>query len=96
MSQNFQIDWVNRITSYNVCYTKLLRPAVGATVKGAWSGVISNGDTSRVTGTDGVATFYSARSKTSGEVTFCVVDITRVGSEYNPDADLEDCDSIVK
>ena len=72
------------------------QPAVGATVKGAWSGVIINGDTSRVTDADGLATFYSARTKTVGEVEFCVIDITRVDSTYNPDAGLETCNSIEK
>jgi len=71
-------------------------PAVGATVKGAWSGVITNGDTSRVTDAEGIATFYSARTKAGGEVKFCVLDITRAGSTYNPDANLEDCDFIEK
>jgi endo-1,3-1,4-beta-glycanase ExoK len=72
------------------------QPAVGATVKGAWSGVITKGDTSRVTDADGLATFYSARSRTAGEVEFCVIDITRVGSTFNPDASLENCHSIEK
>jgi hypothetical protein len=72
------------------------QPAVGATVKGAWSGVITNGDTSRVTDADGVATFYSARSRTAGEVQFCVTDMTRAGSTYHPEANLESCQSIVK
>jgi len=72
------------------------QPAVGATVKGAWSGVITNGDTSRVTDAEGMATFYSARTKTAGGVEFCVLDITQEGSTYNPDDNLEECDSIEK
>jgi len=72
------------------------QPAVGVTVKGAWSGVITNGDTSRVTDADGVATFYSARSRTAGEVQFCVTDMTRAGSTYHPEANLETCQSLVK
>jgi len=71
------------------------QPAVGATVKGTWSGVITNGDTSRVTGDDGLATFYSARSRTAGEVEFCVTDISLTGSTYQPDASPE-CKSIEK
>jgi endo-1,3-1,4-beta-glycanase ExoK len=72
------------------------QPAIGATVKGTWAGVITNGDTSRVTNEEGLATFYSARSKTAGEVEFCVIDITRLGSAYNPDASLQTCDLIEK
>ncbi len=72
------------------------QPAVGATVKGAWSGVITKGDTSRVTDADGLATFYSARSKTAGAVEFCVTDTARADSTYNPDANLETCNSIEK
>jgi len=71
------------------------QPAVGATVKGVWSGVITNGDTSRVAGDDGLATFYSARSRTAGEVEFCVTDISLTGSTYQPDASPE-CKSIEK
>jgi endo-1,3-1,4-beta-glycanase ExoK len=72
------------------------QPAVGATVKGTWAGVISSGDTNRVTDVNGLATFYSARSKTGGEVQFCVIDITWTGATYNPEASLEICDSIEK
>ena len=72
------------------------QPAVGATVKGFWSGVITKGDTVRVTDIAGMATFYSARTKTAGEVEFCVIDITRDDSTYDPDASLETCNSIEK
>jgi hypothetical protein len=72
------------------------QPAVGATVKGFWSGVITKGDTVRVTGDDGLATFYSARTKTPGKVEFCVTDITRSGSTYNPEDSLDPCNSIEK
>jgi len=73
------------------------QPAAGATVKGTWSGVITNGDTSRITGDDGLATFYSARSKTAGEVEFCVTDIIRTESTYiPPDTGSDACNMIEK
>jgi hypothetical protein len=72
------------------------RPVAGANVKGAWSGVISNGDTSRTTDSSGLATFYSARSKATGAVTFCVSDVALNGLTYNPQSNLETCDSIQK
>jgi hypothetical protein len=71
-------------------------PAISAIVSGVWSGVVANGDTSRDTDADGVATFYSARTKTSGEVTFCVTGITLAGSTYAPDANRQTCASIWK
>lgn len=70
--------------------------AASATVTGAWSGVITKGDTHRDTDSDGVATFYSARTKASGEVTFCVTDITRTGSSYDEADNIQTCASIVK
>ncbi|HSJ05644.1 MAG TPA: family 16 glycosylhydrolase [Longimicrobiales bacterium] len=72
------------------------RPAAGATVDGAWSGVITAGDTRRTTGTDGVATFYSARSKSSGQVTFCVTGVARAGSAYEPADNVVTCSTISK
>ena len=71
-------------------------PVALANVTGAWAGVITNGDTSRDTEPDGVATFYSARTKTSGEVTFCVTDVDLSGSTYLPPEDGEVCASIWK
>jgi beta-glucanase (GH16 family) len=72
------------------------RPVSGASVTGAWSGAITGGDTRRDTGGDGVATFYSARSKNSGPVSFCVSGVTRTGLSYAPTANTETCDGVVK
>jgi len=68
----------------------------GATVHGAWSGVITGGDTTRNTDAGGVATFYSRRSRSAGSVTFCVKGITGGAKTYDPTADVETCDSIGK
>ena len=79
-------------TSANPTVRRLVYAGV---VTGAWSGVITKGDTSRVTGADGLATFYSARSRTAGTVEFCVIDIAQADSDYKPDAGKE-CHSIEK
>jgi len=71
-------------------------PASMATVTGEWTGVITRGDLSRDTDTEGIATFYSARTKFTGEVTFCVTGVTRAGSDYDPGDNVETCASIVK
>lgn len=72
------------------------QPVVGATVDGAWSGVITGGDTRRTTDTLGVATFYSSRTRDRGTVTFCAAGVALDGMTYAKDANLEDCDSIAK
>ncbi|MGB5104926.1 MAG: family 16 glycosylhydrolase [Steroidobacteraceae bacterium] len=72
------------------------RPVAGAAVTGAWSGVITGGDTARTTDSAGVATFYSSRSRTPGNVGFCVSGITRTGLAYDGGANLETCESITK
>jgi len=72
------------------------QPVQGATVTGAWSGVISGGDGSRVTDATGTAIFYSSRSRTPGLVGFCVTGATRSGLTYDDAANLETCETITK
>ena len=71
-------------------------PVPGATVKVAWSGAITGGDGGRTTDDDGVATFYSGRSRSAGSVTFCVTGISGAALSYDPAADAEGCDTISK
>ena len=52
--------------------------------------------TARTTDANGVATFYSARSSTTGTVTFCVSGMTLGGYTYQPGTNRESCSSIVK
>ena len=68
----------------------------GVTVNGAWSGVISNGDTERLTDANGIATFYSGRSNNPGEVTFCVTGMIKSGMSYDAGDNAEDCVLISK
>jgi hypothetical protein len=71
-------------------------PVAGATVNGVWSGLVTNGDGSKTTGTSGTALFYSGRSSASGTFTFCVTGITKSGMTYDSAANAETCDSISK
>jgi beta-glucanase (GH16 family) len=72
------------------------RPVVGAAVSGTWSGLISSGDGSRDTDGSGVATFYSSRSRSSGNVTFCVDGISLAGMTYDSGLNAETCATITK
>jgi len=72
------------------------QPVAEAAVTGAWSGVITNGDGARSTDANGIAVFYSARSRDSGEVTFCVTGVSATGLDYAPEANTETCDTISK
>ena len=71
-------------------------PVNDVTVDGSWSGIITNGDTSRTTDDTGTATFYSARSRDPGNVFFCVMNLAKNGMNYIPNADVETCDEISK
>jgi hypothetical protein len=72
------------------------KPVAGATVKGQWSGLVTNGDGSKTTEADGTALFYSGRSNNPGRFTFCVTGITKIGMTYDASANLETCDSVNK
>ena len=72
------------------------KPVVGATVTGKWSGLVTNGDGSKTTATDGAALFYSGRSSSPGTYTFCVSGITKSGMTYDTLANGETCDSVSK
>jgi hypothetical protein len=72
------------------------QPVAGAAVSGSWSGAIAAGDTLRDTDAGGLATFYSARTRTAGTVNFCVTGITLAGRTYDAAANLESCQAIAK
>ena len=69
-------------------------PVSNATVIGSWSGIVSNGDTSRTTDDSGTALFYSARFRKSGELTFCVSSVVASDMNHDESADVETCDTI--
>jgi lysyl endopeptidase len=60
-----------------------------ATVTGTWSGSVS-GSASGTTGTDGIATVYSAKTRTGTSFTFCVTAVSGTGLTWNGTAS---CDS---
>jgi endo-1,3-1,4-beta-glycanase ExoK len=71
-------------------------PVSGAVVKGVWSGLVTSGDGSKTTGTDGTALFYSGRSNSPGTFTFCVTSVAKAGMTYDASANGETCDSVSK
>jgi hypothetical protein len=72
------------------------QPVVGAMVTGAWSGVITSGDTTRTTDDAGVATFYSSRTRTLGDVSYCVSGVAGQGLAYDAAQNVDTCGSITK
>lgn len=71
-------------------------PVAGVAVGGTWSGAVTSGDRLRETDAAGVATFYSSRSKSTGEVRFCVDSLALAGYTYRQAANIESCDRVVK
>lgn len=67
----------------------------GATVNGSWSGVVS-GTGSALTGSSGVASFKSGRTKTIGSFTFTVTGVTLSGYQYTPSSNKETGDSATR
>jgi beta-glucanase (GH16 family) len=72
------------------------QPSSGATVKAAWSGAVTSGDTSRQTDATGTATFFSSRSNRSGDVLFCVETIDKRGTWFDAAASQTRCAVIRK
>jgi PKD repeat protein len=64
----------------------------GAAVAGAWSGAVS-GTASAVTGSNGVASMKSGRTKAGGSFTFTVTGISLSGYTYDPSSNKETSDS---
>lgn len=71
-------------------------PVEGATVSGFWTGAVEDTD-SAVTDSAGQAVFQSdkVRSPPSGTTfTFCVEAVAKSGWTYDPEANVETCDSV--
>jgi len=69
------------------------QPLVGATVEGAWSGLVS-GTRNANTDTGGIAALTSSWTWSHGTFTFTVQDLTDSGYAYDPAANEETSDSI--
>jgi PKD repeat protein len=68
-------------------------PVSGATVNGAWSGIVA-GSPALVTDGAGQARFVSSWTRSSGTFTFRVTGVTRSGSTYDAGLNVETQDSI--
>lgn len=67
----------------------------GALVAGTWSGAIS-GSGSGTTGSNGVASITSSRSKAKGTYTFTVTDVSLAGYQYVPANNVETSDGAAR
>lgn len=66
-------------------------PTEAVDVYGSWSGIVITGDTHRTTDSDGTATFYSARTRDTGSMQFCVTNVSQDGKQYDPSTNTETC-----
>jgi PKD repeat protein len=67
----------------------------GATVSGTWSGVVS-GSASAQTGSNGIATLKSPRTKSKGTFTLTVTGVNLPGYQYVPASNVETSDSVTR
>lgn len=68
-------------------------PVDGAEVSVSWSGLVSGSD-SAATGSNGVATLSSPRTRNSGTITVAVDGVNKAGMEYVAGSNVESSDSI--
>jgi PKD repeat protein len=70
-------------------------PVPGATVSGAWSGIVA-GSASVLSGSNGVANLLSPKTKASGTFIFSVTGISLSGYGYDPELNVETTDSVTR
>ena len=71
------------------------QPIEGVTVEGGWLGLVRDGDTSLKTNSEGTAgPFLSKETDRSGEIDFCVRDLSKVRFDYAKDANVSTCMTI--
>ena len=70
-------------------------PVSGVTVSGTWSGVVS-GSASGTTDSLGAVTLASPKTRSSGTFTFTVGNLSKTGWDYDPTANAETSDSIIR
>ncbi|WP_440110438.1 PKD domain-containing protein [Acidovorax sp. BL-A-41-H1] len=71
-------------------------PVMGASVVGAWSGIVNKGGVSAITDASGVARFTSPNTKQQGTYIFTVIGATLDGYSYAPGTNTETSDSITR
>ena len=69
-------------------------PVVGASVRGAWSGLVTSGASTLLTDSAGIARFTSPQTKSRGTFVFTVSDVSLSGYAYAPATNTETSDSI--
>ncbi len=67
------------------------QPVSNAQVVGGWVGAVPRGETEGLTDAEGRLSLRSEASDKSGERTFCVTSITRVGYTYDKEANVRNC-----
>lgn len=73
------------------------QPVAGAVVTGNWSGLVSRTGATATTGSDGIASFTSANSRsTSGSFVFTVTAVSLSGYQYQPATNTETSDAIAR
>jgi PKD repeat protein len=70
-------------------------PVPGATVSGSWSGIVA-GSGSALTGSTGVASLLSPKTKASGTFVFTVTGISLSGYGWQNSLNIETADSITR
>lgn len=72
------------------------QPVADTDVDAVWTGIITGGDGHRTTDDNGIATFYSARTRQSGNLSFCVTGVANGALSYDAAANVETCKVINK
>lgn len=71
-------------------------PVEGITVTGGWVGIVTRGQTSAQTDAQGQVRLLSNPVEKSGEVTFCVTNLTGQNSSYDKSANVRNCAKLEK
>lgn len=58
---------------------------------GGWVGTVTKGETSALTDMDGTVKLLSDITEKSGEITFCVNNVSRNGYTYDKTANVRNC-----
>ncbi|MCJ7741929.1 MAG: family 16 glycosylhydrolase [Methanoregula sp.] len=66
-------------------------PVSDAKVVGGWVGTVTKGETSALTDVDGTVKLLSDITEKSGEITFCVNNVSRNGYTYDKTANVRNC-----
>jgi beta-mannanase len=71
-------------------------PVEGITVTGGWVGIVTRGETSAQTDAQGMVRLLSNPVEKTGEITFCVTNMSGQNSTYDKSANLRNCAKLEK